>query len=90
MELTQTLGNICVAIASVLWTVELVPQLIKTIKRKTVGDISIWWLLICFTAYVIYLTGMILHGNWWYLLTHLLPASFTVFFISLLLKYRNN
>lgn len=90
MELTQTIGNICVAIASILWTVELIPQIVKTLRTKSVGDISIWWLLICFTAYTIYLTGMVLHSNWWYFITHLLPFIFTTFFIGLLWKYKNN
>lgn len=90
METAQTIGNICVTIASILWTIELIPQIIKTLKYKSVGDISIYWLLTCLTAYIIYLTGMVFHENYWYFLTHLLPTGFTIFFIYLLLKYKNN
>ena len=84
----ELLGNACVAVASTLWTVELIPQIIRTLRRKTVDDISLWWISLCLTAYVIYETGMVLHGNWWYFFTQLIPGMLTAFFICLIFKYR--
>ena len=85
----ELLGNIFVAVSSVLWTIELIPQIIKTLKRKTVDDISFWWVSLCLTAYIIYETAMVLHKNWWYFGTHMIPGLLTAFFIGLMIKYKS-
>jgi len=85
----ELLGNIFVAVSAVLWAIELIPQIIKTLKRKTVDDISFWWPSLCFTAYIIYEIAMVLHKNWWYFGTHMIPGLLTVLFIGLMLKYRS-
>lgn len=82
------LGNILVTVASFLWAVELIPQIIKTLRLKTVGDISIWWVLPCFIAYIIYEIAMILHGNWVYFFVTLMPTILSGYFLYLVFRYR--
>lgn len=82
------LGNIFVIVASFLWAIELIPQITKTLRLKTVEDISLWWVLLCFIAYIIYDTAMILHGNWLYFFGHLMPTILGGYFLYLILKYR--
>ena len=88
MTLSWLIGATCIVISTILWTIELWPQITRTLKRKTVDDISIWWLLICFTAFIFYEIGVGLHGQWLLFYTHIIPSSFTAFFIFLLFKYR--
>lgn len=88
MELGWLIGGTCIVVSTALWTVELIPQLRRTLKTKSVDDISPWWLGMCFTAFIIYEIGMVLHENWLIFYTHLVPTCFTGFMLSLILRYK--
>jgi len=41
------LGNCLIVLAGLLWAVELVPQIIKTVKTKSVKDFSLVFFIVC-------------------------------------------
>ena len=53
----ERIGNYLFLLAGLLWSIELFPQLKKTIRTKRVGDISPFFLTICFIAYIVSILG---------------------------------
>lgn len=49
----QHCTQVCGYMASVLYTVSLLPQIIKVAQTKSVDDISVWFLLLHFSAAVL-------------------------------------
>ena len=86
----QSMANILFCVAGVLWGIELIPQILKTIKSKCVKDISLPYYFICLSAYFIYITGAILINQWYIVYSHLLSLVMLVIMLYLLLKYRKN
>ena len=70
----ETIGNILFVIAGTLWGIELIPQLIKTYRRKKVGDFSGLFLTICLTAYILFMIGCILKKEWAMFYGHIFPV----------------
>lgn len=84
----QNIGNLLFVIAGVLWAIELIPQLIKTIRTKSVGDISLFFITLCFTAFLIFITGCVLIKNWFLVISHILPFVNVCILLILVLKYK--
>lgn len=83
------LASILGWIATTLFTVMLVPQIIKTIKRKTVDDISISVSVIALIANVIALIYSILIHQWPLTVKYILGIATTLVFIYIYFKYKN-
>lgn len=86
----QNIGNILFLIAGLLWAIELIPQLIKTIRTKSVGDISLFFFTLCFIAYLIFIAGCYLIGNWFLFFSHLVPFINVSILLYLVLRYRKS
>lgn len=84
----KTIGNICFIVAGILWGMELIPQIIKTIRKKSVGDISVLFYNICLLAYIIYMIGAILSQLYVIALAHIPSFILLVVMLGLILKYR--
>jgi uncharacterized protein with PQ loop repeat len=84
----ERIGNTLFVIAGCLWAIELIPQLIKTIKTKSVGDISLFFLTLCFIAYLIFITGCYLIKNWFLFISHLVPFVNVSILLYLVLRFR--
>lgn len=88
--MTEKIGNILFLIAGCLWAIELIPQLTKTIRTKSVQDISIFFLTLCFIAYAIFITGCFLIKNWFLFVSHLVPFINVSILYYLVLKYKKS
>ena len=87
--MSERIGNILFLIAGLLWAVELIPQLIKTMNTKSVQDISSFFLILCFIAYIIFIVGCFLIKNWFLFFAHLVPFVNVLILLVLVLKYRH-
>lgn len=84
----KQIGNILFLIAGGLWAIELLPQLYQTIRTKKVEDISKFYVIICFIAYVVFLVGCIFIGNQFLFIAHLIPFVNICILLYLILKYK--
>lgn len=82
------LGNCLIVLAGLLWAVELVPQIIKTVKTKSVKDFSLVFFIVCLSAYVAYLIGNALLGNWVIFFAHIPSLVMNGVMVFLILVYR--
>jgi len=82
--------KILYAISGTLWGIELIPQLVKTYKRKTVDDISIFFPCICFISFCIFFIASYLAKNWTLIITHALPFICNLTWLVMTLIYRRN
>lgn len=82
--------EILIYLAGLLWATELWPQIIKTIKLKSVKDISPLYFFISCTAYIIYISANIILKNWPIVLSHIPGLCATVVMIFFLIKYRRS
>ena len=82
------LAKMLYIISGTLWALELIPQLIKTYKKKTVGDISIFFPLICFISFLIFLTASYLVKNWILIFSHMFPFICNTIWLGMVLIYR--
>jgi len=75
-------------ISGTLWGIELLPQLWKTYRTKSVKDIHIFFPLICFISFCIFFIASILAKNWILVFTHLMPFICNTAWLILTLIYR--
>ncbi len=71
-----------------LWAIELLPQLWKTYKRKTVGDIHIFFPLICFISFCIFFIASFLAKNWILIYSHVMPFICNFGWLIMVIIYR--
>lgn len=81
-------ANILIYIAGILWCLDLVPQIVKTVKTKKVEDLSISFLIMSFVAYLVFIIGNIILKNWHVAIVHMPPVIANLTMISLYLKYK--
>ena len=84
----ERIGNILFVIAGCIWAIELIPQLIKTVRTKSVKDISLFFLTLCFVAYIIFIIGCFLIKNWFLFISQLVPFINVGILLYLVLKYK--
>lgn len=77
-------------VSGTLWGIELLPQLYRTYKRKTVNDISLLFPLICFISFLCFLIASFMVKNWVLLYTHIFPFVCNISFLSQVIIYRKN
>jgi len=87
-EKMNNLSNILFVIAGILWGIELIPQILKTIKRKSVDDISLFFFCLCMTAYLIYFCGATLIQKYILIVAHIPSFLLGIIMIFLIIKYR--
>lgn len=86
----NNIGNLLFILAGTLWGIELLPQLWKTYKTKSIGDFSPFFLTLCLIAYSIFMVGCYLIGNWWLLFSHVLPLINVCILCVFYNIYKNN
>ena len=86
----ENIGNILFLIAGFLWAIELIPQLIRIIRTKSVEDISVFFLTLCFIAYMIFIVGCFLIKNYFLFISQLIPFINVGILLYLVLKYKKH
>lgn len=84
------IANILIYLAGFLWSVELIPQVMRTIKTKNVTGISPAFFAICLSAYVVYGLGNALIGNWNIVIAHIPSLILWLVMLILLVRYGKN
>jgi len=82
------IANICFLISGVIWSIEAIPQLIKTFKRKSVADISALYFILCFFGISIFFIGAFLTNQWILILSHSIVFINTVIMLILIILYK--
>jgi len=77
-------------LAGLLWGIELIPQVIHTVKTKDVKGMSPTFFGICLSAYFIYMLGNGLIGNWNIVLAHVPSLILWFIMLILIMRYRKN
>ena len=86
----EKIANILIYFAGLLWGIELIPQVIKTLKTKNVEGISLAFYIICLMAYISYAIGNTMLENWNILIAHIPSLILFTIMLVLVLKYRKN
>jgi len=84
----ETVANILIYSAGVLWGLEMIPQIIKTVKLKNVEGISLAFFGTCLFSYVIYMIGNVLLDHMNIVIAHIPSLIFNTVMICLIVKYR--
>ena len=84
------IANCLIYLAGILWGIELIPQVVKTIKTKNVEGISTPFFAICLTAYTVYMIGNSLIGNWNIIISHIPSLLLSLTMLILLIRYKKN
>jgi len=82
------LAQIAIVLAGILWSIELIPQLRKTIKTKNVKAISLAFFSMCMVAYLLYLFGNYVLENWIIFFSHIPSFLLNLWMVILIIKYR--
>lgn len=82
------IADILFFMSGLLWGAEMIPQLIKTYKRKSVEDISIYFPLICMLSFIVYFIASYLTKNWVLILATSMPFICNIIFFTQILIYR--
>jgi MtN3 and saliva related transmembrane protein len=85
LELTQILG----LVATILFSVMLIPQIIKTIKQKNTKGISLWLFLIFFLANIIALIYAFMINQLPLIIKYVLGITESIFYITIFLIYHH-
>ena len=84
------ISNVLIYIAGILWSIELIPQLLHTMKTKNTQGISPVYFVLCLIAYIFYTIGNILNKNWIIIIAHI-PSIITVsLMLILIFKYQKS
>lgn len=85
----MTWGDILIYLAGILWGIELIPQIQKTIQTKDVRGISLAFYVICYVAYIISSIGNAINNNWPMIISYIPSFVLLAVMMVLILKYRN-
>lgn len=80
--------NIFFTIAAFLWTIALIPQLVKTYKSKRADDICLIWLYLNSSAYICFISGYMFANEIFMFYVYLIPTLIVVILTILVYKYR--
>ena len=84
----EFIANTLIYSAGVIWGIELIPQLRKTMQLKNVDGISLAFFSMCLFSYVIYMIGNVLLNNMNIVIAHIPSLIFNTAMICLIIKYR--
>jgi uncharacterized protein with PQ loop repeat len=82
--------NFLYFVGGFLWAIEMIPQIRKTYRRKTVGDISVWFPVICIISFICVFIAHIELKRWVLLLSQTPPLICNLIFLFQVLIYRRN
>jgi len=82
------IGVFLITAAVWMWALGHVPQILRTRRLKTTEDISLGGYLLAFAAYISYVVGLGIRGDWFLLMCELVPTIFCGFLICQILYYR--
>lgn len=85
---SQHYGTALIYLAGILWSLELIPQIIKTVKSKNVEGVSLAFFSMCLIAYSLYAIGNYLLGNWSILIAHIPSLVLNCIMIILIVIYK--
>lgn len=80
--------NLLIITAGIIWGIELIPQIIKTIKTKNVEGVSLIFFGMCAFAYIIYELAFLMLGNYGVVIAYLPSFIGNLTMCVLILKYR--
>jgi len=81
-------GELCIYTAGIIWGIELIPQIIKTYKTKSVSDISLAFFSLCLVAYTLYAIGNYILQNWVVLIAHIPSLILNLVMVLMIIGYR--
>jgi uncharacterized protein with PQ loop repeat len=84
----MNLGNLLIVLAGLIWAIELIPQIHRTIRTKSVEDISLSFFVLCAFAYVAYLFGNAILKNWVIFFAHVPSLIMNLIMVILIIVYR--
>jgi len=84
----ELIANLFIYLAGILWTIELIPQIKRTIEKKKVDDISLPFFIMMLLAYFSYMIGNTMLHNWNIVIAHIPSMLVTLVMLKLILKYR--
>lgn len=82
------LGDALIYLGGVLWGLELIPQIRKTMTTKNVEGISLAFYITCYVAYIVSALGLALNENWPVIISYIPSFVLLGVMILLILKYR--
>ena len=83
-----SIAQISIILAGIIWGIELIPQLRKTIKFKDVKGVSLSFFTMSFVAYWLYLFGNSILQNWLIVISHIPSFILNSWMILLIIKYK--
>lgn len=82
------LAKVLFLISGMLWAIEMIPQLRKIYKRKSVEDISIFFPILCITSMIFYFVASYLTRNWILIISMASPFVCNTAFLIQVIIYR--
>lgn len=86
----EYIADFLIYTAGLLWGLELIPQVLKTLKTKKVKDLSLGFFLMCFLAYVLYCFGNAILSNYNIIIAHIPSFISNLTMIVLIIKFKSN
>jgi uncharacterized protein with PQ loop repeat len=86
----KIISDILLYAAGILWGVELIPQIMQTIKTRCVRDLNLVFFIICLVAYVLSVIGNGIVNNWVIVYASIPSLIGNIIMVALILKYRKN
>jgi uncharacterized protein with PQ loop repeat len=83
----ETLSNILITVAGIIWGIELIPQIYKTVSTKETSGVSFIFFVMCLFAYSIYMVGNALVGNWVIVIAHIPSLIGNTIMVGLVYSY---
>lgn len=84
----KIISDILLYTAGIAWGLELVPQIIQTVKTKCVRDLNIIFFSICVFAYILSIIGNWLVGNTVIVYASIPSLIGNIWMVILIIKYR--
>jgi uncharacterized protein with PQ loop repeat len=84
----MSLGDILIYLGGIIWGVEILPQIKKTLDTKDVKGISLSFYIMCYIAYLVSSVGLILNKNWPVVISYIPSFILLAWMIILIIKYR--
>ena len=84
----MSLGDILIYLGGIIWGVEILPQIKKTLETKDVKGIFLSFYIMCYIAYLVSSVGLILNKNWPVVISYIPSFILLAWMIILIIKYR--
>lgn len=88
MNIVPPVSDCLIYLGGILWGVELIPQIRKTMQTKDVSGISLAFYVICYLAYIVSALGLAMKHNWPVIVSYIPSFVLLGWMIILIIKYR--